>query len=335
LQDLGVPTIFIDQRRVLETTVELAVGNKVEGCVHIGDEKINLDKVTAAYPRPYESVRLPVVASAGHGSPSWNHACLVDDVLASWCEVTPAFVVNRCAAMAPNGSKPFQLELIRALGWSVPDTLVTTDPDAALAFWDQHGEVVYKSVSAVRSRVSRLRPEHRGRFSSITSCPTQFQQYIDGVDHRVHVVGEEVFACEVLCTADDYRFSVDDIPDVRACSLPLDLEDKCRDLASAMQLPLAGIDLRRTSQDEWFCFEVNPSPAFTYYEAQTEQPIAAAIARLLANGNAAATSALRPGRRSSSAGWTAPPSLNLSCNDLPAVGRGSKAGYSAKGGARQ
>lgn len=50
-----------------------------------------------------------------------------------------------------------------------------------------------------------------------------------------------------------------------------------------MNLPLAGIDLRRTPQDEWYCFEVNPSPAFSFYEQITGQPIARAVALLLAN----------------------------------------------------
>jgi len=31
-------------------------------------------------------------------------------------------------------------------------------------------------------------------------------------------------------------------------------------------------------------FEVNPSPAYSYYEANTEQPIAASLARYLAAG---------------------------------------------------
>jgi glutathione synthase/RimK-type ligase-like ATP-grasp enzyme len=224
-----------------------------------------------------------MVAAAGPGSPAWEHACLVEDILASWSEITPAFVVNRCEAMASNSSKPYQLELIRDLGWSVPDTLITTDPDAARTFWGRHGEVVYKSVSGVRSRISRLRPEHLDRFLDIASCPTQFQQYIAGTDVRVHVVGEEVFACEVVSAADDYRYAIDDDPEVHACSLPQALEDKCRELASALRLPLAGIDLRRTRQDQWFCFEVNPSPAFTYYEGAAGQPIAHSIARLLAN----------------------------------------------------
>jgi hypothetical protein len=52
-----------------------------------------------------------------------------------------------------------------------------------------------------------------------------------------------------------------------------------------MDLPLAGIDLRRSRVDgEWYCFEVNPSPGFSYYEEATGLPIGAAIARLLMAG---------------------------------------------------
>ncbi|MFJ7248824.1 hypothetical protein ACIQWA_29930 [Kitasatospora sp. NPDC098652] len=35
---------------------------------------------------------------------------------------------------------------------------------------------------------------------------------------------------------------------------------------------------------EVYCFEVNPCPAFTYYESHTGQPIARAVARALARG---------------------------------------------------
>jgi len=48
-----------------------------------------------------------------------------------------------------------------------------------------------------------------------------------------------------------------------------------------MSLVLAGNDLRRTPDGQWFCFEVNPSPGFTYYEQATGQPIADAIASIL------------------------------------------------------
>lgn len=280
---LNVPTLFVDQRRILETQIEMTAAGTVEGFLRIGGECIDLADVTAMYVRAYESVRLPDIAGAGRESAAWIHAEQVDDILASWSELTPALVVNRFSASAANGSKPYQLQQIRTLGWSTPETLITTDPTELQTFWDRHGNVIYKSISSVRSRVSRLTPEHARRFSDLPFCPTQFQEHIEGIDYRVHVVGEKVFACEVRCGADDYRYSAHS-PDIRAYSLPAEIEERCRATAAAMKLSIAGIDLRRASDGRWFCFEVNPSPAFSYYEQSTGQPIAQALGQLLIKG---------------------------------------------------
>ena len=45
--------------------------------------------------------------------------------------------------------------------------------------------------------------------------------------------------------------------------------------------PFAGIDLMRMADGRYYCFEVNPQPAFSYFEANTRQPIAAAVAKYL------------------------------------------------------
>jgi D-alanine-D-alanine ligase-like ATP-grasp enzyme len=42
---------------------------------------------------------------------------------------------------------------------------------------------------------------------------------------------------------------------------------------------VAGIDLRRTTDGRWVCFEVNPSPGFVYFDDGT---ITEALADLLA-----------------------------------------------------
>ena len=44
----------------------------------------------------------------------------------------------------------------------------------------------------------------------------------------------------------------------------------------------ASVDLRRTPQGRHVCFEVNPSPAFSFYERRAGLPIADCIARYLA-----------------------------------------------------
>lgn len=87
----------------------------------------------------------------------------------------------------------------------------------------------------------------------------------------------------MACDADDYRYAArrGDPPILRACTIPLDLPERCIAFSRALALPLAGSDLRRAPDGRWFCFEVNPSPGFTYYEAHTGQPTGDAIAGYL------------------------------------------------------
>ena len=133
--------------------------------------------------------------------------------------------------------------------------------------------------------VTRLRPEHGERLPDVSHCPTQFQEYVEGTDIRIHVVGEEVFGCEILSDADDYRYPRfrDAGVQVRSYRVPGDLADRCRRLAAALELPVAGIDLRRTAAGRIYCFEANPSPGFSFFEEATGQQIGEAIARLLVN----------------------------------------------------
>ena len=283
LASLGAGAFVLDQRAVLETSIEVEVGSDVGGTLRTDAWSLELETIRAAYLRPYELSALSTLSAAGQGSIEWEHAVRVHRALLSWAEIAPALVVNRPGAGAANGSKPFQADLIRRHGFAVPATLVTTDPDAARDFRDRHGEVVYKSISGVRSVVSRLTPAAADRLADVAFCPTQFQQYVPGRDVRVHVVGQALFASEAFSRADDYRYPGRQPVAIRACHLPTDVADRCRTLAASFGLCVAGIDLRLTPEGAWYCFEVNPAPAFPYYESRTGQPIGRAIARLLAS----------------------------------------------------
>lgn len=282
LQRAGCRVTFLDQRAVRDTEVELTVGRSVEGLLRAGGETFDLASVKAIYLRPQDSRKLPDVAGAGENSDLWRHALAVEDILLSWADLTPALVLNRPGDMAANSSKPYQASWIGSFGFLVPDTLITTDPDLALEFWRQHDHVIYKSVSGIRSIVSRLTTAHRQRFDRIASCPTQFQQYVPGTEYRAHVVGKEVFACKIVSDADDYRYATGPV-EMQPCRLPDEVEARCKALAGSMNLLLAGVDLRCTPEGAWYCFEVNPSPAFTCFERVTGQPITKAVADLLAS----------------------------------------------------
>ncbi len=284
LRARGEPVQLLNQHAVASTALDLYVGPAVFGTLRLHDEVLALEAITAVYARPYDIRQVPALRQADPHGALWRHALPLDDALQTWIEVTPARVVNRPSAMASNGSKPYQAALIRAVGLEVPDTLVTNDPDAALAFCEPHRSVIYKSTSGVRSIVSRLAPEEYHRLKDVVHCPTQFQEYVAGTDCRVHVVGDRLFAAEIASDADDYRYAARSghSVDIRPVTLERDLTAQCRRLAAGLGLPVAGIDLRRTPEGRWVCFEVNPSPGFTFYQEATGQKIAEAVADLLA-----------------------------------------------------
>jgi len=145
--------------------------------------------------------------------------------------------------------------------------------------------VVYKSISGVRSIVQTLDDASAARLERIRWCPVQFQQYVEGVDVRVHTVGEEVIATEIRTNVTDYRYAlraadgeIDLAPRVLEGAVPA----RCVALAQFLGLAVAGIDLKLAPDGTVYCFEVNPSPAFSFFERNTGQPIARAIARYLA-----------------------------------------------------
>lgn len=272
----------VDQRAHHDTRISLRCEVEVTGTLTSGGQRIVLQDVDAVYWRPYDVTLLPHVAAGG--PQALQAALTLEDATAGWLELTEARVVNRPSAMASNSSKPFQQEILRTHGFPVPTTLITTDPAVVRTFWTDNGSVIYKSVSGTRSIVSRLTESHTARLDHVTTCPTQFQRLVPGRDFRVHVIGDDIFASEVISDADDYRYAghLGHPAEIRAAQIPDDVAHRCLTVTHHLGLHLSGVDLRRSPDDRWFCFEVNPSPGFTYYEAHTGQPIADAIASHLA-----------------------------------------------------
>jgi hypothetical protein len=286
LQQFGIPTVFFDQQTIPDIELSWQVRSaSITGWLKDRNGRLDLEHIIGVYYRPYDTRQIPAVAQAGPESRLWQHALDLEEALTAWADLTPAQVLNRPSAMESNHSKPYQAEQIRQVGFKVPDTLITTTPEAAFAFWQHHGEVIYKSISGVRSQVSRLTPAHEDRLrTTLSGCPTQFQQWVPGQDYRVHVVGDAVFACAICSNADDYRYAstTADAPTVHPVVLPDAIRLRCIALSQALNLPLVGIDLRCTPDGEWYCFEANPSPGFTYYQTETGQPISLAVAQWLA-----------------------------------------------------
>lgn len=284
LTELGAETVVFNQRRFASQRFSFNLARKrLTGQLTIDGEHYDVENINGVYLRLMDERSLPEYCELPPQAPERQQCHNLHDALLRWMEITPARVVNRCRPMGSNGSKPYQAQLIAQHGFAIPETLITSDPELVREFYVQHRRVIYKSVSGVRSIVQELTPEDLPRLEQIRWCPAQFQSFIEGVNVRVHVVGHEVFATKILSDVTDYRYArrQGGEAELSAVELSDELAEQCTRLAAALELPFAGIDLKITPEDEVFCFEVNPSPGFSYFEGHTGQPIALAVARYL------------------------------------------------------
>jgi glutathione synthase/RimK-type ligase-like ATP-grasp enzyme len=284
LEEAGRPYLLFNQRRFAEMSFnyELAAG-RLAGTFALDGQSYDLSGITGVYTRLMDDQRLPEVRDLPPHADARTRCRRLHDALLRWTEITPARVVNRYGPMGSNGSKPYQAQLIARHGFKVPETLVTNDPALAEDFYRQHQRVIYKSISGSRSIVKEMVADDLARLAQIRWCPTQFQAYVPGVNVRVHIVGRELFATKIESDITDYRYA--HTLGGESVLTPVDLDEewaeRCLGLTESLGLAFSGIDLKITPDEEVYCFEVNPSPGFSYYEQNTGQPIARAVANYL------------------------------------------------------
>ncbi len=233
-----------------------------------------LSAITACYPRPSIGVTEP---STNPSHPSAvRHLVNIESRLWEWASTTPATVMNRPSPGATNSTKMSQTRLAQLCGLDVPATLVTTDVERLREFADRWQQVICKGAGGARTVVYRVDIERTDRMPHLTTCPTYFQAYIEGVNHRVHLVGEQIFTVAITSENTDYRYGG---CEMTPAELPPDIAQKCRLVCDRLGLSLAGIDLIRTADGHWYFLEANTSPAFTFFIGH--ERVADAIADVL------------------------------------------------------
>lgn len=261
------------------------------GSIHGLDWSCDLDEIEGVFAR--------LLGGEGHAPlvdipQALEYAVFIESEagLTTLLEALPCPVVNRPANASANNSKPYQELLIRQYGLNIPQTLITSDPNEARTFYENcAGEVIFKSLSGIRSIVRRMEAHDLIRLQSLRQNVVQFQRYVPGDNVRVHVVGDQLFATRIHSDAVDYRYAhlQQAQVEMEPTSLPEWVADACLRLAQTSHLLLAGIDLKETPDGEWYCFEINPMPGFSFVELRTAQPISEALVALFGQRRACQT----------------------------------------------
>jgi glutathione synthase/RimK-type ligase-like ATP-grasp enzyme len=197
--------------------------------------------------------------------------------------------VNDRAADEAAHHKPLQWSVAQSVGLRVPRTLVTNDVERARDFIAclGTGKVVFKAFLAMLEswRETRLiEASDLENLAAVRFAPVIFQEYVPGVDLRITIVGDQVFAAEIDARQTHYpvdmRMVVGEAT-VRPVALPAKLKKTLLRLQKRLGLTYGAIDMRRTADGEYVFLENNPAGQWLFVERRTELPISQAMADLL------------------------------------------------------
>ena len=282
LAHAGADYCFLNHRNIFNSSIEFTFSKKksAEIIIHSPGLTIDFSQVTAAYARPYNFMDYVEMKGKSSDDPLAIAAMGFENQLMSCLDASDGFIVNKSEPSASNNSKPYQLSVIKEAGLNIPETYITNEPAGAIQFLNMNPDCVYKSISGVRSIVSRVSENQHPQLEDVKWCPTLFQKVVPGINYRVHVINDDVFTVRIESDNLDYRYGK---TSMLIEKLPADIAQKCCNLTSALGLHFSGIDLMRTPDDEWYCFEVNSSPAYSYFELNSGLKISTALARSLIN----------------------------------------------------
>jgi glutathione synthase/RimK-type ligase-like ATP-grasp enzyme len=186
-----------------------------------------------------------------------------------------------------------QLQLAKTLGFNVPKTLATNNPEAVLNFISTVDCISTKSLDEPNFQTDKfIYPLFNKKLTSnfikenienIKNCPTLFQQYIDKKsDIRVVVIGSKLFAFEIY--SQDNPLSVEDFRGVtpsmlkhELIELPNDLRKKIFEYLQRQGLVYSSLDFVLSKDNQFYFIENNPNGQWLWLELNTGTKISDAI----------------------------------------------------------
>jgi glutathione synthase/RimK-type ligase-like ATP-grasp enzyme len=302
LRRRGAELLRLDPKKfpsILDISIEYSATGKMRCTLYLENAQVNLESVKSVwYRRPNSPVAGPEITdnlTAGYVVEEskvflnnlWNTMeCL-------WVPAPPS--VLRKAEL-----KASQLKLAGSLGFDLPPTLITNNPQEFLEFYCQHngniiskvlGPALYRSVGDTFNRYTQVVTKRDvAHWRTIRFCPVIFQAYVlKRIELRITVVGREVFAAEIHSqhsnqTRHDWRhydqFETPYFPH----ELPAELRARCLDLVERLGLCYGAIDMVLTPDGRYVFLEINPNGQYLWIEQMTGLPISEAICDLLMSG---------------------------------------------------
>jgi hypothetical protein len=249
----------------------------------VDDRWLHANEITNIWYRRPEALKTPKFDD----SPEGKYA------LSEWTEFIECFFahvprarwMNHPAFNAGASRKLEQLTFAKAMGFLVPDTLVTQEASDLRAFYEKHeGKVIVKPISTGYVErpsdqqdsliyTNRVLEEHMKDLTDLSVCPAFFQQFVQKIyDVRITTIDSEMHAVALFAAdkAGDQQCDVrrNNMSDVtyKLIELPETVKQGIANLMKNYNLRFSAIDMAVTDRGEWYYFEVNPNGQWAWLD---------------------------------------------------------------------
>jgi hypothetical protein len=275
---------------VTGNSTDFSISDRMRGVV------LRRDEIIGAYfrkPRPPYAIS----DTAENTEHAFNHRELLETLRSIWRMIPKERWLNHPEMLWLANNKVKQLMVARDIGFSIPDTLISSKSKEVSDFARTHGQdVIAKAVkngflhsknSTTLIFTSSLdTADHDSIATADTVVPAMLQPRLNKeLDIRITIVGQSIFSVALLSqehaeTSTDWRTwdLVDGIDLVhKHIELPVEITRMCLELNRRLQLRFSCVDMVLTKSGDYYFLEVNPNGQWAWIEDLVGLPIRDAI----------------------------------------------------------
>jgi glutathione synthase/RimK-type ligase-like ATP-grasp enzyme len=283
----GIDYVKITEEDIpLNFHVEFKVGKFNDSMLHLGKRKFNIDEIKIILFRYFDPKFLNYYSGGVHQmylAQQWYQAfnCLPIALDAIW--------INNPQRTFESENRLNQLLSAQRLGFSIPETLITNEMEAAKKFFKRfpkstivkvlHHHEIYLNQKSYRFLTNNIETSHLSKFNELTYAPVIFQKKIENDSEiRVTVINDKAFSCKISTIKEKRNFS--DLHKIKEkelifseISLDKKIEKLCIKLNRKLGLLVSSIDFVQGKNGELLFLEINPIGDWNWIEKHTNLPI--------------------------------------------------------------
>ena len=283
----GIDYVKITEEDIpLNFHFEFKIGKFNDSMLHLGKRKFNIDEIKIILFRYFDPKFLNYYSGGVYQmylAQQWYQAfnCLPIALDAIW--------INNPQRTFESENRLNQLLSAQRLGFSIPETLITNEMEAAKKFFKRfpkstivkvtHHHEIFLNQKSYRFLTNNIETSHLSKFNELTYAPVIFQKKIENDSEiRVTVINDKAFSCRISTIKEKRNFS--DLHKIKEkelifseISLGKKIEKLCIKLNRKLGLLVSSIDFVQGKNGELLFLEINPIGDWNWIEKHTNLPI--------------------------------------------------------------